>query len=204
MPYRIVVATEHAVTRAGIINLLSADAGLQVVAQTADGLEVVSLCRGLHPDGLILDLDLNRLSGLAVVRVIAAYPRRPRMLVLSMRADIASIRAVLEAGADGYAHTTVSTADLLDGLHVVLQGGKQVLLGVEGALKEEIKPFAAQELVVLQQVARGLSNNAIAAHLSISDRTVAKYLGHIFCKLGVRSRTAAVERARQLGLLQID
>jgi DNA-binding NarL/FixJ family response regulator len=166
-------------------------------------LEAFDLCRRLQPDLLILDPDLPRLSGLAVIRRLASDRYRPRMLIVSAHADIGSVQAALEIGADGYVLTTVGAAELLDAVQRVLRG-ERVLLGVEGLLKEVTEPLGPQELVVLQQAAKGMSNQEIANYLAISPRTVGSHLTHIFTKLGVNNRTGAVERGRQLGLFLIE
>ncbi len=202
MPVRTIVATAEGLARTGIGAVLARDSRLLVVGETGDGPEVLSLCRRLRPDLLLLDVHLSRLSGLAVVRLLAADPHRPRILMVSAHADAGSVRLALHNGAAGFLRTAVSGTELLTAVHRVLNG-ERVLMGVEGMLQEKV-PLASQELVILSHVAQGLANKEIAEHLGISRRTVTTHLANICAKLEVSNRVAAVEAARRYGFLSIE
>jgi DNA-binding NarL/FixJ family response regulator len=201
MPHRIVVAADISIIRTGIISMLARDPQLQVIADVEDGAQAVAACQRLRPDLLILALWLQRSADLAVMHLLATDRLAPRVLVLGEAVDAALVYAAMKAGAAGFLPATAGDAELCAGVHRVLAG--ELLLPDLGDDAAVPRPtLGTQERLILQQVAEGLPNKAIARQLHISVRTVGSHLHHIFRKLGVTNRMEAVLRARQLGLLQ--
>ena len=203
MAVRIIVADDQPVIRSGVIAMLAGDPFFTVIDVVQDGTSVVSRCRHLKPDVLILSLLLPRPSGIAVARTISAEAWSPRILMYGSQVDAALVHAALESGATGFMHTGIDTAELIAGLHDVL-AGRRTLLGLDEVLQENISPLGSQEVLILREVAQGLGNREIADVFGISVRTVGAHLSSIFTKLGVHNRTTAVERARQQGYLVIE
>lgn len=201
MTIRIVVADDHPVTRLGTIAILSRDAGLEVVGEAADGQEAVTLCHERRPDLLILDIRLPEIDGLHVAQQLRREADQPAILLLSAYPDAALIRVGLAAGAAGYVLKSVPGAALLDAIRRVMAGERQVLVGVSMPEAGEVAALSAQETVVLQHVADGLTTKEIAQRLNASTRTIDTYLSRIFHKLGATTRTQAVTVARRMNLL---
>lgn len=202
MSIRVLIATEHALLRDGVVSLLRRDSRIEIAAETGDGSEVLPLCRRAHVDIVLLDLRLGRLSGLAVIRMLSSMPKHPRVLMLTPLADAASVRLALQYGVSGFMATTVTATELIEGIVHVAQG-EQVIVGVEGMLMERTN-LAPREAAVLSHVAHGLTNKEIGLRLGISERTVSTHVTNICAKFSAPNRVAAVEMARRQGLLTTD
>jgi DNA-binding NarL/FixJ family response regulator len=208
---RVLLADDHGVVRAGIRQFLEYAGGIEVVAECADGQEACRLVAEHRPDVAVLDVQMPLMTGIEVTRWIREQNIPAGILILTAYDDEPYVQAVLRAGANGY---VLKTADPLEIAQAVrdVHAGKSVLdatLAIKLLRKVNepeppglVEPLTDREREILALAARGLTNKAIGAQLSISDRTVQNHLAHIFGKLGAASRTEAVMRAVTLGVIQ--
>jgi len=210
-PIRVLLADDHAVVRQGIRQFLEDSGDIIVLAEAADGEEALRLVREHRPDVAVLDIQMPRASGIDVARAIRAERLPVGVLILTAFDDEPYVRAVLQAGANGFVLKTADADDIVEAVRSVHEG-KSVLdpaiarrLMTQLARSEDdrlpIESLTEREVDVLRLTARGYTNKAIGAQLSISDRTVQGHLAKIYGKLHAASRTEAVMRAVTLGLI---
>jgi DNA-binding NarL/FixJ family response regulator len=210
---RIVLADDHPVVRAGIAGLLSTQPDFEVVGDAANGQEAVALVDALRPDVLLVDLRMPVQDGVSTIRALrserpgAAKP--PNILVLTTYDTDSDILHAVEAGATGYLLKDSPPDELFRAVRATAQGHSVLSPAVATRLvghtrKPETSTLSARELEVLTLVARGTINKIIARDLRISEATVKTHLLHIFAKLGVDDRTAAVTVALERGVLRLD
>ena len=213
---RLLVADDHPVFRFGLRALVQAELELELVGEAATGEEAIALAEQLRPDVLLLDLNMPGLNGIEVARHLQVVDRSIGILVLTMLEDDDSIFAAMRAGARGYVLKGAGREETLQAIRTVAAGGaifspgvaERLLryfaasrLGVLGATRPE--PFPAlseREREVLEFIAAGLTNAAIAERLSLSLKTVRNHVSAVLGKLEVVSRAEAIVRARQAGL----
>ncbi|MFC0682814.1 response regulator [Lysobacter korlensis] len=206
-PVRLVVADDHPIVRAGIVGLLEAADGVEVVAQAGDGAEAVAAAVEHRPDLVLLDLQMPRMDGVEATRRILEAAPGVRVLVLTTYESDESILGAIEAGASGYLLKAAPEEEILAGIRSVAAGGVALAPRMAALLVSRVQAPSAptlspREAEVLELVAEGLSNPAIARRLFLSDATVKTHLLHVFEKLEVSDRTRAVTRAMELGLLR--
>jgi DNA-binding NarL/FixJ family response regulator len=214
MTRRVVVVDDHALFREGLGALLASLPGTEVVGEAGDGMEAVEVVDRTSPDVVVMDLHMPRMNGVEATRQIRAAHPEVSVLVLTMLQDDATLFAALDAGARGYMLKESGRAELARALDAVEAGqaifdaavAGRVLTGnaVEGDRSAAPDPAAFpfltdREREVLDLVARGLTNAAIAARLHLSDKTVRNHVSAIFTKLHVGDRAALVARARDAG-----
>jgi DNA-binding NarL/FixJ family response regulator len=213
-PIRVFLAEDHAIVRKGVRALLATEPDVEVVGEAADGSEAIAEVVRLRPDVTLMDLMLPEIDGIeAIRRITAAWPDAV-ILVLTSFATDDKVFPAIKAGARGYLLKDASRAELLQGIQTVHQGGSLVqpvvasrLLDRFGTLERERElhePLTEREREVLNLVASGARTREIAEQLVVSEKTVKYHLTQIYNKLSVSSRTAAVARARELGLLSHD
>jgi DNA-binding NarL/FixJ family response regulator len=216
---RILLADDHALLRQGTAELLRRQPDLIVVGEAGDGQRAVELAEALKPDLVIMDVRMPNMSGIEATRIIRHSMPSVRVLVLTAHDDLQYVFSLLQAGASGYLLKTAPIGDLVAAIHRIYMGetsfdpaiAQKIVLhqsapterapGSEPVILEEL---TARELTVLQFLARGLSNQAIAEALSISDRTVQAHLTRLFSKMNVSSRLEAVLVAIRLGWLTLE
>jgi len=210
MTLRIVVADDHAVVRAGLGALLSAVDGYELVGEAATGAEAVRAAVTLHPDVLIMDIQMPGMSGIDATREIGRVAPDVAVLMLTMFEDDESVFAAMRAGALGYVLKGASPTDMIRAIAAVAAGEAIFGTGVaRRALTYLTAPRAdttafpeltPREREVLDLIASGLGNAAIAARLGLAANTVSNHISNIFGKLQVASRAEAIVRARSAGL----
>ena len=210
-PIRVILADDHAVVRQGIRQFLETASDITVVAEASDGIEAVRLIREHRPDVAVLDIQMPGASGIEVTRTLRAERLPVGILILTAFDDEPYIRAVLQAGANGYALKTAEARDLVEAVQAVNEGKsaldpviarKLMAQLAHGAPAESVvEPLTERELEVLRLTAKGYTNKAIGAQLSISDRTVQGHLAKTYAKLNAASRTEAVMRGVTWGLI---
>ena len=204
---RIVIADDHPVVRAGIRALLDGEDDLNVVGEAATPEQAIELARTLDPELVLMDLQFGQTtSGADATRSIRALEAPPYVLVLTNYDTDGDILSAVEAGASGYLLKDAPPGELIAAVRAAASGESALAPAIAGRLMERMRApqvsLSSREIEVLRLVADGASNSEIAAALHITDATVKSHLVHVFSKLGVASRTAAVSAARNLGVLR--
>ncbi|WP_295789378.1 response regulator transcription factor [uncultured Microbacterium sp.] len=204
---RVVIADDHPVVRAGVRALLDAEDDIVVVGEAATPDEAVALAEAHAPELVLMDLQFgDRASGTEATRRVRALAAPPYVLVLTNYDTDGDILGAVEAGASGYLLKDAPPDELLAGVRAAAAGQSALAPAIAGRLLARLREprvtLSVREIEVLQLVSRGASNAEVAARLHITDATVKSHLAHVFSKLGVTSRTAAVASARGLGILR--
>lgn len=203
---RVLLVDDHPVVRAGLRALLASHDGVDVVAEASSGEEAVTLAADVKPDVVLMDLRLGAgIDGAKATARITASPDRPRVVVLTTYDTDADILRAVEAGASGYLLKDTAPHVLIDSVFAAARGetvlDPDVAQRLYRRMQQPRADLSAREVEVLELVAQGLSNRAIAKQLFVSEATVKSHLVHAFTKLEVDSRTAAVAAARDRGLI---
>lgn len=206
-PVTVLLVDDHPVVRAGLRALLTTGDGIDVVGEASGGAQSVALARSLRPDVVLMDLQMgDGMDGVEATRQIVAMGHPPRVLILTTYDTDADILLAVEAGASGYLLKDVPTRQLVDAVHAASRGETVLAPPVAGRLMSRLRSgrpeLTGRELEVLSLVADGKTNKGISKELFVSEATVKSHLVHIFAKLEVDSRTAAVATAREAGLLR--
>jgi DNA-binding NarL/FixJ family response regulator len=206
---RIVVADDHPIVRDGLRALLDGQPDLRVVAEAADGRDALAQVARHAPDLVLMDLRMPVLDGVGAIRALARDHPAVRVLVLTTYDEDQDILRAVEAGAAGYLLKDTPREELFRAVRAAARGESVLAPAVTARLLGRLRapvPDAPseRELEVLALVAKGMTNRAIARSLSISEATVKTHLVHLFGKLGVDDRTAAVTAALERGLLTLD
>jgi DNA-binding NarL/FixJ family response regulator len=210
---KVILADDHAVVRSGIRQFLESTNDIQVLDEAENGEFVKVLIQKHHPDVVVLDIQMPKLSGIDVTRWLRKNDLKIGVLILTAYDEDPYVNAVLQAGANGFVLKTASPEEIIKAVKDVHEGKsvldpaiahrilKKLTRGQDDYLYE---PITDREHEVLSLVAKGYTNKAIGVQLSISDRTVQGHIAHIFTKLQASSRTEAVMRAVSLGWLPGD
>lgn len=196
-PLRIILADDHALVLEGLRTLISAERDLRVIATATDGERLLEAVERFCPDVVVMDLQMPYMGGTACLKQIRARQLPVRVLILSAFVDAHSMRAAIDAGADGYALKT-------DPPHATLAAIRQVAAGqivFPQSARRWLVPatpppdaLTEREQEVLALVAQGTSNAEIARALNMSANTVKFHLRNLYAKLGVTNRTEAAAK----------
>ena len=202
---RVLCVDDHWIVRQGIAALIGAEPDMEVAASAATGEEGLVLFRKCQPDVVLMDLQLPGQSGLETIRAIRREAPDARVIVLTMYQGEEDIFRALQEGASTYLLKDSLFDDLANRIRDVHCGAARLPPEVEARLEERRthKVLSARELEVLELIARGMRNKEIAADLRISEETVIVHIRHLFAKLGVNDRTAAVGVAVRRGVIHI-
>jgi DNA-binding NarL/FixJ family response regulator len=217
---RIVLADDHPIVRDGLRTLLETQPDLQVIAECANGEEVLRLTAKLHPDLLLLDLEMPILDGVETIRRLSQLPDMPKIIVFTAFDDDERIIHAIQAGANGYLLKDQPREEIFKAIHVTMQGGSLLQPVVASKLLQHVgqqhakgaaprpqmppvEELTERELEVLHLLAQGMPNKEIATHLVISERTAKFHVSSIMSKLGATNRTEAVSLAAQRGLISL-
>lgn len=209
-PIRVVIADDHPVVRAGLQDMLSSQPDFEVVGEASTGAQAVALAIQLRPDVVLMDLRMAELDGAAATAQIRAQQINTSVLILTTYESNADILRAVEAGAIGYLLKDVQREELFSAIRSVAKGKAILAPAVASLLLQQVqtpllqKALSAREVEVLSLVARGASNKEVARSMYLSEATVKSHLLHLFEKLGVSDRTAAVTVALERGLLHLE
>ena len=206
---RILVVDDHPIVRSGITSVLATQADFEVVGEAGTGDEAIASAAGLEPDLVLMDLRMPGRDGGAAAAAILSMRPSTRIVVLTTYASDGEVLRAIAAGAVGYLLKDVPHDELFRALRAVARGERYLApLVTERVMARWQQPtrmtLTDRELEVLERVARGDGNKSIAAGLGIAEPTVKAHLVHVFDKLGVDNRTAAVRVAREQGLIGGD
>ncbi|WP_028642971.1 response regulator [Nocardioides sp. URHA0020] len=209
---RVAVVDDQDLVRAGFLLLLGSAAGIEVVGEAGDGLEAIALCRRTAPDVVLMDVRMPHLDGLSATRTILVDPAcaDTRVIVLTTFDDDEVVLEALRSGASGFLLKDTRPAQLLEAIEVVAAGEALLHPRVTRRLIEQLAALpprtrapedhlTGRELDVLLTVARGLSNQEIAAELHLGYGTVKTHVSNLLTKLDCRDRAQLVMYAYEAG-----
>jgi DNA-binding NarL/FixJ family response regulator len=211
-PLRVLIADDHPLFRNGMRALLAADPDTEVAGEATTGDEAIALAATLQPDVILMDIQMPGVSGIEATRQILHTSPHIRILVVTMFEDDHSVFTAMRAGARGYVLKGARPEEMLRAIQAVGSGEAIFspaiatrMLDFFGGLQPAAFPHALPELTdrereILDLIAQGQSNAAIARQLVLSPKTISNYVSNIFSKLQVADRAQAMLRAREAGL----
>jgi DNA-binding NarL/FixJ family response regulator len=210
---RVLVVDDQELVRAGLRGILRERYGFDIVGECSDGAGVAATVQQLRPDIVLMDIRMPVVDGVAATAAVRRLADAPPVLVLTTFDDDEILAAALRAGASGFLLKGVPAEDLQRAVRTVAEGGAWLDPAVTGrvltayraapvtaAADERLDVLTTREREVLGLVGQGMSNAEIAAHLVLGEGTVKTHVNHIFTKLGLRDRAAAVVLAFDSGL----
>jgi DNA-binding NarL/FixJ family response regulator len=208
-PVRLLIADDHPIVRAGFEGMLAGQPDLEVVGEAENGEEAVTLAQRLRPDVVLMDLRMPVVDGVEATNRIKEGDPKANILVLTTYDSDADILRAIEAGATGYLLKDTPREYLFRAIRAAARGEPVLAPSVTARLMQRAQTpartaLSGREIEVLELVARGGSNKELARDLHLSEATVKSHLIHIFDKLGVTDRTAAVTVALERGILRLQ
>ncbi len=209
-PHRVLVADDHPIYREGVARAIAARDGLEVVAQCGRGDDALRRILELAPDVAVIDYRMPGLDADGVLDGLASAGGHVRVLVLSAVTEGADVVAVLERGAAGYLSKDADRQVIVEAVERIAAGGTVLAPTVQAAMVAHVRARAAhpatllspREQEVLEFLAEGLSSTQVAERLVVSPTTIKTHLRHLYEKLGVSDRAAAVAEGMRRGLLR--
>lgn len=208
---RLVVVDDHALFRRGLVGLLEDMPGFTVVGQAGDGQQALPLIEKIHPDVVLLDLNMPTMDGIATLRALRERRLPVKVLMLTISQTDVDLLDAIRAGADGYLLKNTEPDDLRRAIRRVAEGQGALSPEVTGPILRAVsRPETAdqanllseRELEVLGCLVDGLTTQQISSRLFISENTVKTHVRHIFEKLEVSNRAKAVGKALQMGIIK--
>ena len=210
---RILIADDHPIMRQGLATVLDQEEDLKVVGQASNGVEAVSEASRLHPDVILMDLQMPVMDGVEAIQQIKQEDPDVGIIILTTYDTDENIFRGVEAGARAYLLKDTPPQEVLKAIRAVHQGESLIQPSVASRLLDRFAQLSrasptdgglsSREVEVLQLTARGIVNKEIAAQLLIGESTVKTHLIHIFNKLGVKGRTEAVAEATRRGIIKL-
>lgn len=211
---RVVVVEDHSIVRAGLVEILNGFPEFEIVGEAGTGKTAIANAERLQPDLMVLDLDMPDTTDPRLRReqtalaVLAASPRT-KIVVLTMHDEPATVRELLRAGVSAFLAKTAEPDELRGALNTAARGDdtivvevpRHTMLGLSVLPPQSTVMLTVREVEILDLVADGHSNRALARELHIAEATVKRHLDRIFKKLDVNSRINAVNRAREFSLI---
>ncbi|MEU6917416.1 response regulator transcription factor [Streptomyces olindensis] len=205
----LLIVDDHPVVRDGLRGMFDSAPGFRVLGEASNGVEAVSLAAALDPDVILMDLRMPGGGGVDAIRELTRTGARAKVLVLTTYDTDSDTLPAIEAGATGYLLKDAPREELFTAVRAAAEGRTVLSPAVASRLVSAVRtpkapgnePLSAREREVLALVAKGTSNREIARDLFISEATVKTHLTHLYAKLGVNDRAAAVATAYRRGIL---
>jgi len=212
---KVLIADDQTLFREGIRDVLMGEKWIEVVGEAADGIEAVSLAKKLKPDVVLMDIKLPKLDGIAATRKIREVAPEVNVLMLSSFEDEAHVLDAVQAGANGYLSKMLPAAELINSIKTFTTEGMMIPQQLMGKLLHGLRrmgdaslppqaTLTKTEIKVMDLLGKGLSNKELAKALDCSVKTIKNHLNSAFHKLGVSSRTEAVVKAIEKGLISSE
>lgn len=212
MSTKVMLADDHVLMREGIRQLLEFDGTISVIAEANNGVECMEQLLSVHPDILLLDINMPVMNGIEVLQEIKKNIS-VKVLVLTVHNEVEYLLKAVDIGVDGYIMKDAESAELKNAINCIMQGETYIQPSLVPALnnrlvsrdidKEKINSLTKRELEVLIEVANGMFNKKIATSLNISERTVKNHISNIFKKIDVSDRTQAAVFAIKNNLIKL-
>ncbi|GHE11155.1 response regulator [Streptomyces alanosinicus] len=208
-PISLLIVDDHPVVRDGLRGMFESAPGFTVLGEAPDGTAAVERAAALDPDVILMDLRMPGGSGVDAIRELTRRGARAKVLVLTTYDTDSDTLPAIEAGATGYLLKDAPRDELFTAVRAAAEGrtvlspavASRLVLAVRTPRRPGDEPLSAREREVLALVARGTSNREIARELFISEATVKTHLTHLYTKLGVNDRAAAVAAGYDRGIL---
>jgi len=204
---RLLIVDDHPVVRDGLRGIFAAEDGFDVVGEAQDGAEAIARASELNPDVVLMDLRMPAMGGVEAISRLRQTVPKARVLVLTTYDADHDVLPAIEAGATGYLLKDAPRGQLVGAVRAAYRGEPVLSPSVADRLMGHVRrppedELSQRELEVLRLVAGGAANREAAARLFVSEATVKTHLLHIYSKLGVRDRAAAVGEAYRRKLLR--
>jgi len=202
---RILVVDDHPPMRMGLVALIKAQPGMEVIAEASDGEEAIEVYDDVHPDVVLMDLRMPGMGGVEAILAIRKKDRDANLIVLSTYDTDEDIYRAMQSGAKSYLLKDMSTEEIVATIRAVHAGESLLPRQVAERFNqgEQREPLTERERDVLEALIKGRSNKEIASALFISEDTVKSHLKTLFQKLGVRDRTGAAVEAIRHGIVHL-
>jgi two-component system response regulator NreC len=216
MPIRLLVADDHGLLRAGLIALLNAESGMEVVGEADDEHSAVSRTVEKRPDVVLMDISMPDSGGIEATRRIKQLVPETRVLIMTVHEDKGLAQEAIRAGAMGYILKRAIKSELVNAIQAVMRNElylhpamarllflqtKPLQPPEQRLVAEPFEPLTLREIEVLRLIARGYTNSQIGESLHISVRTVEYHRGNLTAKLNLRSRSELMRYAEEKGLV---
>ncbi|ONI75268.1 DNA-binding response regulator [Actinosynnema sp. ALI-1.44] len=203
---KLLIVDDHPVVRDGLRGMFSADPRFEVLGEAGDGAEAVAAGEKLQPDVILMDLRMPNTDGVTAIKELTKRGVPARVLVLTTYDTDSDVLPAIEAGATGYLLKDAPREELFRAVEAAARGQAVLSPAVATRLMGQMRqpasePLSQRELEVLQLIARGSTNREAAQQLFISEATVKTHLLHVYAKLGVSDRAAAVAAGFSRGYL---
>jgi DNA-binding NarL/FixJ family response regulator len=202
----LLIVDDHPVVRDGLRGMFTADPRFEVLGEAGDGEEAIVAGEKLRPDVILMDLRMPRADGVTAIKELAKRGVPARILVLTTYDTDSDVLPAIEAGATGYLLKDSPRDELFRAVEAAARGqavlSPAVATRLMGQMRQPVsEPLSQRELEVLELIAQGSTNREAAKALFISEATVKTHLLHVYAKLGVNDRAAAVATAFSRGYL---
>ena len=204
-PITVLIVDDHPLLREGLAAVIQGERDMRIVAEASNGIEAIECFRRHRPQVTLMDLQMPEMDGVAATTAIRAeWPSALIVMLTTYRGDVQALRA-LKAGACGYLLKSMVRTNLLDAIRSVYAGRRYIPREIASELAAHVtdESLSAREIEVLQRIAAGSSNKAIAAQLSLSEDTVKSHIRNIMGKLSANDRTHAVTIAIRRGIIDM-
>jgi DNA-binding NarL/FixJ family response regulator len=203
---RVLLVDDHMAVRMGLMTAITDALDMEVVADAEDGAEGIEAYRKHRPDVVIVDLRMQGMSGVEMIRALRQeFSPPPRILIYSNYSRGEEVYQAIQAGASGIVVKEMPLDRLLEAIRAVYAGEQYIPPQVAARIGERmLAKLSPREMEVLTLLAKGLSNKEIASRLGLVVGTIKIYVANIFSKLGVSDRTQALVTAVKRGIINID